>query len=77
VIYAKIHPHQESLRGGLLVVPPVLTEAEFLEAEEKRNADARDPTTYVNHKAQEFCKAAAGVPTPLGEAILASHKRWG
>jgi hypothetical protein len=77
VIYAKINPHQESSQGGLLVVEPVLTEAEFLEAEEKRNADARDPSTSVNHKAQEFCKAAAGVPTPLGEAILASRRRWG
>jgi hypothetical protein len=48
-----------------------------MEAIEEVNADAKDPSTYVNHKAEEFCKAVAGIPTRLGEAILASHKRWG
>ena len=76
-IRAKIHPQQEKLPGGLLVVPAVMTPAEFIEAMEKVSPDARDPSTYVNHKAEEFCKAVAGIPTRLGEAILASHKRWG
>jgi hypothetical protein len=76
-IHAKIHPQEEKQQGGLLVVPAVLSEAEFVTEMEKRNADARDPSTYVNHKSEEFCKAATGVPTPLGEAILASHRRWG
>jgi hypothetical protein len=77
-IRAKICPEvDEKQRGGLLVVPAILSEAEFMEQMESITADAKDPSTYVNHKAQEFCKAAAGVPTPLGEAILASHKRWG
>jgi hypothetical protein len=76
-IRAKLHPQEETLQGGLLVVPAVLSEAEFIAEMEKRNADARDPSTYVNHKSEEFCKAAAGVPTPLGEAILAFHQRWG
>ena len=76
-IRAKIHPQQEKQQGGLLVVPCVLPEAEFLEEMERLNADAGDPSTYVNHKSAEFCKAAAGIPTPLGEAILASHRRWG
>lgn len=76
-IRAKIHPQQEKLPGGLLVVPAVMTPAEFIEAMEKVSADARDPSTYVNHKAEEFCKAVAGIPTRLGEAILASHRRWG
>lgn len=76
-IRAKIHPQQEKLQGGLLVVPAVMTPAEFSETMEKQNADAKDPSTYVNHKAEEFCKAAAGIPTRLGEAILASHRRWG
>jgi hypothetical protein len=76
-IRAKLHPQEETRRGGLLVVPAVLSEAEFMAEMEKRNADARDPSTYVNHKSEQFCKAAAGVPTPLGEAILAFHRRWG
>jgi Family of unknown function (DUF5681) len=76
-IRAKLHPQAEKQTGGLLVVPAVLSEAEFIEEMEKRNADARDPSTYVNHKSEEFCKAVRGIPTPLGEAILASHRRWG
>jgi len=76
-IRAKLHPQAEKQPGGLLVVPAVLSEAEFIEEMEKRNADARDPSTYVNHKSEEFCKAVRGIPTPLGEAILASHRRWG
>jgi hypothetical protein len=76
-IRAKIQPQPEKLQGGLLVVPAVLTPAEFIEAMEKQNTAGRDPSTYVNHKAEEFCKAVAGIPTRLGEAILASHKRWG
>jgi Family of unknown function (DUF5681) len=76
-IRAKIRPQQEKQRGGLLVVPPVLSPEEFVEQAEKRNAEARDPSTYVDHKSEEFCKAVTGILTPLGEAILASHRRWG
>ena len=36
-----------------------------------------DPTTYVNHKVEEMCKAAQGIHTPLGKAVLAFHRRWG
>uniref|UniRef100_UPI001AEC925C hypothetical protein n=1 Tax=Bradyrhizobium japonicum TaxID=375 RepID=UPI001AEC925C len=50
-------------RRGILLVPA--------------SANARDPTTYVNHKVEEMCKAAKGIDTPLGKAVLAFHKRWG
>jgi hypothetical protein len=76
-IRAKIHPLEDKKPGGLLVVPAVLSPEEFIEKEIKRNADARDPSTYVDHKSEEFCKAVRGIATPLGEAILASHRRWG
>jgi len=76
-IRAKVRPQEGEKPGGLLVVPEVLPVEEFIAQEEERNADAQDPTTYVNHKSEEFCKAVKGIPTPLGEAILASHKRWG
>lgn len=77
-IRAKISPEvEEKQRGGLLVIPAVLSEAEFMEEMKERDTYARDPSTYVNYKSQEFCKAAAGIRTPLGEAILASHRRWG
>ena len=75
-IRAKIRPQVEKQPGGLLVVPAVLSPEEFMEEAEKRNAEARDPSTYVNHKSEELCKAVKGIRTPLGEAILASHRRW-
>ena len=75
-IRTKIRPEQEKQQSGLLVVPAVLSPEEFMEKEEKRNAEARDPSTYVNHKSEELCKAVKGIRTPLGEAILASHRRW-
>jgi hypothetical protein len=75
-IRAKIHP-QEEKQGGLLVVPEVLSEEEWIAQAERHNATAQDPSTYVDHKSEEFCKAVRGIPTPLGEAILASHRRWG
>jgi Family of unknown function (DUF5681) len=31
----------------------------------------------VNHKVEEMCKAAQGLDTPLGKAVLAFHRRWG
>jgi hypothetical protein len=72
----KIRPQEGKQPGGLLLVPEVLSPEEFLAETEKRNAVAQNPETYVNHKAEEFCKAVRGIPTPLGEAILASHRRW-
>ena len=75
-IRTKIRPQQEKQQGGLLVVPAVLSPEEFMEKVEKRNAEAREPSTYVDHKYEEYCKAVAGIRTPLGEAILASHRRW-
>ena len=75
-IRAKVRPMEEMRHCGLLVVPEGLPAEEWKAKEEARTADAQDPTTYVNHKRDEFCKAVKGIPTPLGEAILASHRRW-
>jgi hypothetical protein len=75
-IRAKVRPMEEKQQCGLLVVPEGLPAEEFIAKEKARTADAQDPTTYVNHKGEEFCKAVKGIPTPLGEAILASHHRW-
>ena len=74
-IRARVRPGEKQ-PGGLLVVPEGLSTEEFIAKEEARNADAQDPTTYVNHKGEQFCKAVTGIKTPLGEAILASHRRW-
>src|SRR6267142_2583130 len=60
-IRARIRPQEEKQQGGLLVVPAVLSPEEFMEKVEKRNAEARDPSTDVDHKSKEFCKAVSGI----------------
>jgi hypothetical protein len=71
----KVRPGEKQ-PGGLLVVPEVLSPEEWTARVEERNALATDPTDRIDHKVEEFCKAARGIRTPLGEAILASHRRW-
>jgi hypothetical protein len=75
-IRAKVRPREEKQQGGLLVVPEVLSPEEFMAEIEEYNAGATDPTDRVDHKVEEFRKAARGIATPLGEAIRASHRRW-
>ena len=75
-IRAKIHPQGEKQQGGFLVVPEILSAEEWIAQAEAHNAVAENPETYVDHKSEEFCKAVKGIPTPLGEAILAYHRRW-
>jgi hypothetical protein len=75
-IRAKVRPMEEKQQCGLLVVPEVLSAEEWAAQAEERNAVAQNPETYVDHKSEEFRKAVMGIPTPLGEAILASHRRW-
>ena len=78
-IRAKVSPSQDKLEGGILLAPAELSREEFIAQEEARNANAQDPsdTDYVNHKVDEMCKAAKGIDSPLGEALLAFHRRWG
>jgi hypothetical protein len=71
----KVRPGEKQ-PGGLLVVPEVSSPEEWMARVEERNALATDPTDRIDHKVEEFCKAARGIPTPLGEAIRASHRRW-
>jgi hypothetical protein len=75
-IRAKVSPTQERQDGGILLFPADLSVEEWIARAEARNANARDPTTYVNHKVEEMCKAARGIDSPLGEAVLAFHRRW-
>ena len=75
-IRAKVRPLEEKQPGGLLVVPEVLSPEEFWARTEERNALATDPTDRIDYRAEEFRKAARGIPTPLSEAIRASHRRW-
>ena len=73
----KIAPAENALPGGLLVVPAAASQKEWIAEMEAQQTTKREPGTYVNYKSEEFCKAAAGISTPLGEALLASHRRWG
>ena len=76
-IRAKVNSTPDKQETGFLLVPAELSKEEFALQEEARNRNAKDPTTFVNHKAEEMCKAAEGIDSPLGEALLAFHKRWG
>jgi hypothetical protein len=63
--------------GGFLLVPAPVTMEELMAEEEARNADAVEPGTEVNVKAEEFLKAVRGEPSPLGEALRAFHMKYG
>jgi hypothetical protein len=76
-IRAKVSPTQDRQAGGFLLVSAVLSPEEFIAEVEARYANARDPTTHVNHKSEEMCKASRGIGSPLGEAVLTFHRRWG
>ena len=76
-IRAKVSPSQDGQEGRLLLAPAALSTEEWIAQAEARNANARDPSTYVDHKVEEMCKAARGIYSPLGEAVLAFQRRWG
>ena len=67
----------DSAGGGFALVPETLTTEEFIAEEEARNVGKLEPGTFVDVKAEEFMKAVRGEPSPLGEALLAFHKKYG
>ena len=75
-IRAKVSPTEDKQKGGFLIVPAEVSSEEFIAEEEARNANTQEPGTYVDHKAEEFTKAVKGIHSPLGEALLAFHRRW-
>src|SRR4051794_19910088 len=76
-IRAKVSPAQDEQKNGFMLVPADVSAEGFIAEEEARTANAQEPGTYVNHKAEEFTKAVKGIDSPLGEALLAFHRRWG
>lgn len=62
---------------GFLLVPAPVSMEEFMAEEEARNAEAVEPGTVVNVKAEEFSKAVRGEPSPLGEALHAFYMKYG
>ena len=63
--------------GGFLLVPAPVTTEEFIAQEEARNAGKVEPGSDINIEIDEFLKAARGEASPLGEALLAFHKKYG
>jgi hypothetical protein len=62
--------------GGFLLAPAELTQEEWIARAEARNANAVEPGTQVNIETEEFLKAVRGEPSPLGEALLAFHRKY-
>jgi Family of unknown function (DUF5681) len=67
----------DSAQGKFALLPASMTTEEFVAKEEARNAGKLEPGTFVDVKAEEFLKAAGGEASPLGEALLAFHKKYG
>ncbi|HEV7876832.1 DUF5681 domain-containing protein [Bradyrhizobium sp.] len=63
--------------GGFLLAPAELMPDEWIAEAEARNATAAEPGTEVNVETEEFLKAVRGEPSPLGEALLSFHKKYG
>jgi hypothetical protein len=63
-------------KTAVLLAPEALTPEEWIARAEERNAHALEPGTQVNIESEEFCKAARGEPSPLGEALLAFHRKY-
>jgi hypothetical protein len=73
----KLTPEEIESGGCVLMPEPYKSDAEWIAAMEAENLHKKDPRTYVNLRSEEFVKAAKGEPTKLGEALLASHRKWG
>jgi hypothetical protein len=65
------------VQGAFAIVPETMAAEEFLAKEEMRTAHTLEPGTFVDVRAEEFLKAARGQPSPLGQALLAFHKKYG
>jgi hypothetical protein len=71
------HPGGETAIGGFLLAPAPVTPEEFAAQEEARCANKVEPGTEICIESEEFSKAASGKPSPLGEALLAFHSKYG
>lgn len=69
-------PNQPELEDPVLLVPEPMTPEEWIADQEESNNDKVEPGTEVNVEAEEFLKAARGEPSPLGEALLAFHRKY-
>ena len=61
---------------GVLLAPAQTTPEAFIAEQEELNKHRVEPGTEVNIEHEEFIKAVRGEPTPLGEALLAFHRKY-
>ena len=69
-------PREPDHRYGVLLVPAETTVEAFIAEQEELNKYRVEPGTEVNIEHEEFIKAVRGEPTPLGEALLAFHRKY-
>ncbi|WP_338824295.1 DUF5681 domain-containing protein [Bradyrhizobium septentrionale] len=69
-------PKQPEPHDCVLLVPAPMTVEEWIAEQEQRNKDKVEPGSEVNVEAEEFLKAVRGEPSPLGEALLAFHRKY-
>ncbi|WP_166294502.1 hypothetical protein [Bradyrhizobium sp. 2S1] len=60
----------------MLLVPEPLTVEEWIQSALEDNKHKKEPGTEINVEASEFLKAARDEPSPLGEALLAFHRKY-
>ena len=70
-------PKEPEQGRAFLFVRAPLTAEEWIAEVEAANKDKVEPGTELNVEAEEFLKAARGEPSPLGEALLAFHRKYG
>jgi hypothetical protein len=68
-------PEEATAQAGILLVPAEVTPEEFMAEIEICSIGKVEPGTEIDIEHEEYMKAVKGEASPLGEAILAFHKK--
>jgi len=68
-------PEEAAAQAGILLVPAEVTPEEFIAEMQICGIGKVEPGTEIDIEHEEFMKAVRGEPSPLGEAIVAFHKK--
>jgi hypothetical protein len=68
-------PREPDQPYGVLLAPAQTTPEAFIAEQEELNKHRVEPGTEVNIENEEFMKAVRGELSPLGEALLAFHRK--
>jgi hypothetical protein len=69
-------PRESEQGNGALLAPAQMTPEAFVANQEELNKHRVEPGIEVNIEHEEFIKAVRGEPSPLGEALLAFHRKY-